>query len=294
MSAIAKTIVATGASSGLGFEAIKTLLGQAQPYKFILGARNVGTTEAAYSKLGFDSTRHTLTVLPLELSDLRTAKTFAQQTLEHLGHDKLDYLLLNAATTSVGADPSPHGPAKWCEAYVVNHLSQHYLIHLLREKLAASKSRVVVVSTGAIRQISDPKTLDVDLKAGSAAKGLDLYAADKFAQFLGAQWWRRQLQGQATVVAVSPGLIPDTGLGRGGNMTIPDNLPDAKSVAEGAASILAAFTRDDVPADPEQVFLTSWGEWWPKDVYAPALDKDLQDKWSPSKEEIEKEAGISA
>jgi hypothetical protein len=40
--------------------------------------------------------------------------------------------------------------------------------------------------------------------------------------------------------------------------------------------------------------LTSWGEWWPKDVYGKTLDKKLQDKWCPSKEEIEKEEGLSA
>lgn len=33
--------------------------------------------------------------------------------------------------------------------------AQHYLTHLLREKLVASKSRVVIVSSGAIRRVSD-------------------------------------------------------------------------------------------------------------------------------------------
>jgi hypothetical protein len=61
----------------------------------------------------------------------------------------------------------------------------------------------------------------------------------------------------------------------------------------GARSILAAFTRDDFPEDPEQIFLTSWGEWWSKDVYGLTLDKALQEKWCPSKEEIEREAGLS-
>lgn len=38
-------------------------------------------------------------------------------------------------------------------------LAQHYLTHLLREKLVESKSRIVVVSSGAIRQVSDPGEL---------------------------------------------------------------------------------------------------------------------------------------
>lgn len=62
----------------------------------------------------------------------------------------------------------------------------------------------------------------------------------------------------------------------------------------GASSLLRAFTRDDFPADPEEIFLTSWGEWWGKDVFAKALDKELQDRWCPSKEDIEKEEGLVA
>lgn len=62
----------------------------------------------------------------------------------------------------------------------------------------------------------------------------------------------------------------------------------------GAANILRAFTQDDFPDDPEQIFLTSWGEWWSKDVYAESLDKALQDKWCPGKEEIEQEDGLVA
>lgn len=57
----------------------------------------------------------------------------------------------------------------------------------------------------------------------------------------------------------------------------------------GAQSILAAFTRDDFPEDVEQIFLTSWGEWWPKENFELSLDKGLQDKWVVSRERIERE-----
>jgi len=46
----------------------------------------------------------------------------------------------------------------------------------------------------------------------------------------------------------------------------------------GGENVIRAFFRDDLPEDPEQIFLTSWGEWWPKDVYGLTLDKALQDK----------------
>jgi hypothetical protein len=39
---------------------------------------------------------------------------------------------------------------------LINEIAQHYLTHLLKEKLIESKSRIVVVSSGAIRRITDP------------------------------------------------------------------------------------------------------------------------------------------
>ena len=60
----------------------------------------------------------------------------------------------------------------------------------------------------------------------------------------------------------------------------------------GARSLLRAFEATDIPEDPEQLFLTSWGEWWPKSVYEHSLDRGLQDKWCPSREQIEEEAGL--
>ncbi|KAJ7609539.1 hypothetical protein FB45DRAFT_845433 [Roridomyces roridus] len=292
MTSIAKTIVATGASSGLGFEAVKQLLLQPQPaFRLILGARDTISTQAAYNNLTFDRATHQLTILPLELADLRSVKSFAQKTLEALGSNDLDYLVLNAAiTTPAGKTVAGGKTGQWCEAYVVNHLSQHYIVHLLREKLVASeKTRVVVVSSGAVRMVKDPNVLETNLKAGAASEAT--YPESKFVQLLGAHWWRRQFQlaenTNVQVVAVSPGLIPATGLSRGSGMVIPSNLPDAKSVPEGAASILAALTRTDLPVESDRIFLTSWGEWWPSSEYALTLDKALQDRWSPTLEEIE-------
>jgi NAD(P)-dependent dehydrogenase (short-subunit alcohol dehydrogenase family) len=132
--------------------------------------------------------------------------------------------------------------------------AQHYLIHLLRDKLVESQSRIVVVSSGIMRQAKPGKPtspgsgtvptliclrsdeLDKDLRANSGADSLALYAGTKFVQLLGAHWWRRQLAGSCTVLAVSPGLIPGTGLGRGSGFNIPPGLPDAKSVPEGKIS----------------------------------------------------------
>ncbi|KAI1637431.1 hypothetical protein F4809DRAFT_640487 [Biscogniauxia mediterranea] len=296
MPTIAKTIVATGATSGLGFELVKKLLAQPQPYNFILGARNVEAAQAAYNGVEFDNTKHSITILPVELNNIKTVKTFAQQALEKLGQTKVDCLLLNAGVgfQKIPAVQGPHG-SRWCEQYLVNHLSQHYLIHLFRQKLEESHSRIVVVSTGSVRRLPHTKLLEEDIKAATMTEPEHLiYLDTKFIQLLAAHWWRRQLQGTCTVIAVTPGMVPTTGITRGSSKHLPKDHPDAKSIPEGAQNILRAFTQDDFPEDPDQIFLSSSGEWWPKEMYRLSLDKALQNKWSLSKEQIENEEGIIA
>ncbi|KAH6842702.1 hypothetical protein B0I37DRAFT_407712 [Chaetomium sp. MPI-CAGE-AT-0009] len=253
----AKTIIATGASSGMGFELLKHLLTQpppSQPYRIIMGARDVPRTLAAFDTLRYDTARHSVTVLPLELFDLAGTRAFARETLARL--------------------------------------TQHYLLHLFRDKLVESKSRVIIVSSGAVRLVGQTESLERDLRADTAIDLYTTYCQTKFVQLVSAHWWRRELAGKCTVVAVSPGFIPGTNLVKKSGL-FSEDMPGAQSIAEGAHSILRAFTRDDFPADPEQILLTSWGQWWPKEVYGLTLDRALQDKWSPSKEAIEREAGLS-
>lgn len=136
--------------------------------------------------------------------------------------------------------------------------------------------------------------LETILKAGSDAEAMKTYPATKFSQLLNAHWWSRQLRPRGcSLVAVSPGFIPSTGLSRETDFADKfKNIPGGKSVQEGAASLLAAFTRNDLPEDQDLIFLTSWGEWWGRDKLEKTLDKGLQDKWSPGREEIEVEEGL--
>lgn len=108
-------------TSWQGFEVVKQLLSQTQPYRLVLGARNVAKTQAAYDQLGFDQARHQLKVAPLELADLKNTRAFAQQTLSDLGSTAIDFLVLNAAISDGSEEPGPNG-SKWSEAYIVNHL----------------------------------------------------------------------------------------------------------------------------------------------------------------------------
>ncbi|GMG11435.1 unnamed protein product [Aspergillus oryzae] len=218
---MAKTVVATGTSSGL-------------PYNFILGVRDTVKTQGNYDRIDFDRSKHTITIFPLDLLSLPSVQSFAQKALSQLGDQKLDYLFLCAGMLDSADGPGPNG-SPWCSGYVVNHL-------------------VVVVSSGAIRNVrgQDPgkftfparystiqimntdsgilATLDVDLKANSKAGVRPVYSASKFVQLLGAFYWRRELP-SCTVIAVSPGLIPSTNLAT--DLGLSMDMPDAKTIPEG-------------------------------------------------------------
>ena len=104
-------------------------------------------------------------------------------------------------------------------------------------QIVRSHSRVVITSSGVIKsvksegEITPDKITQINL-AGSDADYMPVYATSKFAQLLGAHWWRRELGKDATVIAVSPGMIGYTSLGRNNGMSLADN-PDAKTPADG-------------------------------------------------------------
>ena len=103
---------------------IKQLLEKNESYNFILGARDIPRTQAAFDELKFDNSKHTVSLIPVDFTDLRSVQLFAQNALTKLGPNKLDYLFLCAGMAASAEGPGPHG-SQWCAGYVVNHLGKY-------------------------------------------------------------------------------------------------------------------------------------------------------------------------
>lgn len=73
-----------------------------------------------------------MSVLPLDLLNLKSVQSFAKQALSELGHRPLNYLFLVAGFLANADGPGPHG-SQWCESYVVNHLGMSKLDRLLKK-----------------------------------------------------------------------------------------------------------------------------------------------------------------
>ena len=87
-----KTILVTGANSGIGLEAVK--LFAANGAEVILACRNTAKAEAAVEQVREQTSDARLIVMPLDLADLASVKAFVVALKERIS--KLDILLNNA------------------------------------------------------------------------------------------------------------------------------------------------------------------------------------------------------
>jgi dehydrogenase/reductase SDR family member 12 len=194
-----KTVIVTGATSGLGLEAAE-LLSRQGGHVCVVG-RDPGRTERARAAIpGSESAI-------ADLSSLATTRAFADRfAAEHPG---LDGLVLNAGALT-------HDFTETAEGYEVTFatqvLSPFLLIRAFRPLLeAAPAARVIVVASGGMYL----ERLDVDALQPTRAEydGVKAYARAKRAQVALAEEWTRHLSGtNVTVNAMHPGWSDTPGL----------------------------------------------------------------------------------
>ncbi|KAE8382826.1 NAD(P)-binding protein [Aspergillus bertholletiae] len=130
-----KTVVLTGATSGLGFEAAIKLLNLGVE-SLIIGSRSLERGDAAKTELEKRTTRHgVIQVWELDMNSFQSVKTFASRIQKEV--KQLDIALLNAGLCNRAYTASPEG---WEETLQVNTLSTSLLALLLLPKLRDSSS----------------------------------------------------------------------------------------------------------------------------------------------------------
>jgi NAD(P)-dependent dehydrogenase (short-subunit alcohol dehydrogenase family) len=137
--------VVTGANSGIGLEAAKTLAGAGA--HVVLACRDAAKAGAAASALRAAAPRASLEVLPLDLASLASVRDFAKHFADR--HARLDLLINNAGVMAIPRRTTADG---FEMQLGTNHLGHFALTGLLLPQLlAASGSRVVTVSSTAHR-----------------------------------------------------------------------------------------------------------------------------------------------
>jgi NAD(P)-dependent dehydrogenase (short-subunit alcohol dehydrogenase family) len=238
-----RTLVMTGATSGIGLHALDRLTRQGG-VRAIIGARS------GHSAASGDVTR-----LPLDLASLASVRAFADGALATLDGTPIDMLVLNAGTQYFdNAHVSEDG---YELTFAVNHLAHYLLAQSLLPALARDARIVITTSDTHDPRIfrNAPDHLDVQELAHPArtggAAGIRAYAASKLCNILTAQSLARLdtvIERYITVIAFNPGLTGGTGLAR----TQPAVVRGLMSAARPVFLLLARFRDEFHMGTPER------------------------------------------
>lgn len=218
-----RSIIITGANSGLGFETAKLLLQDPQN-EVVIACRSAASGASAVQAL--ERLPGRATWLELDLSKQASIRTFVEQ-FRGGGFPPLYALVCNAGTQEV---VSPKRTAEGFEStFGVNHLG-HYLLSRLLLSDIVPNGRITIVASG----VHDPKQSSgmpppVYTRAPDVANdfepgripGLRRYSTSKLCNVMHCYELSRRLAGSGdarltsiSVNALDPGFMPGTGLAR--------------------------------------------------------------------------------
>ncbi len=197
-----KTIIVTGANSGLGFEIAKALA--LKDAHTILACRNLDKALAAQARILAVIPQAKVEVKSLNLADLASVKQFASSFQEK--HQRLDVLVNNAGIMAVPYTRTVDG----FESQVgTNYLGHFALTGLLIDPLFKTKgSRVVTVSSTSHR-LGQIDFNNLNYEGGIGYSRLGAYRRSKLANLIFAYELDRRFKrvnANTVSVAAHPGL----------------------------------------------------------------------------------------
>jgi len=217
-----KSIIITGATSGIGYECAIQIAKLAINEQIILACRNLKTGNKTIETIKHKTGHKNIICLPLDLESLESIREFKKQ-FEKTG-TKISTLINNAGLQNV--DKTKYTKDGIEQTFGVNHLAPFYLTLLLIPYLAEDAS-ITFTASG---------THDPDQKSGMPAPefkeakllaypvetdekqikvGQRRYATSKLCNILTTYELQRRLANtKIRVNAFDPGLVPGTGLAR--------------------------------------------------------------------------------
>ena len=230
--------IVTGASSGIGLYTTAALIKRG--WTVVMAVRDPAKAEKAINALDIGCS---VTVLPLDLSDLRCVRAFAQAIAT--GSAPLDALVCNAAVYMPTLKVPVFSPQGYEFTMATNHLGHFLLIQLLLKKLAGDGSgkgsagvqkRLVVLGTvtanskelggkipipapadlGSLTGFAEGFQAPITMASGKAFKPGKAYKDSKLCNMITVTELHRRFHEQTGVVFASlyPGCVADSSLFR--------------------------------------------------------------------------------
>ncbi|MEM6959266.1 MAG: SDR family NAD(P)-dependent oxidoreductase [Myxococcota bacterium] len=237
-----KTILLTGATSGIGFEAAKALLSDG--HRVLIHGRSDAKVAATLASL--QGLAGTVEGHVADLSKLDEVASLAEAI--RAKHDELDVVINNAG---VFRTPHPRTPDGQDVRFVVNALAPLVLTEALLPLLPAG-GRVINVSSAA------QNTLDFDALAGRRElEAFDAYAQSKLAITAWSAWLAKSHPNGPVVVSVNPGSMLATKMVREGFGVA------GKDLQVGAKILVRAALSDEFASASGKYFDNDAGDFGP-------------------------------
>jgi len=241
-----KTVIVTGANSGLGFEATKKFA--EKNAEVVMACRTLKKAEKARREIKEELEDPNLELMEIDLADLESVEVFAESFREN--HESLEILCNNAGLMAIPRRETVDG---FEMQLGVNHLGHFALTGHLIDMLIESKGRIVNQSSMA----HEGSEIDFDdLMSEKSYSKWGAYGQSKLANLLFTYELDRKLdEADADVEAVAchPG-VSDTNLFKKGSEMTDSKIKEkiqgifshvvGQSAEKGALTMLYAATED--------------------------------------------------
>lgn len=205
-----RTVIVTGANSGLGFEATKAFTQRGA--HVVMACRSLERANRARREIESMTTGASLTVLELNLGSQASIRQFATDFDSEF--DRLDVLLNNAGVMMTPYSTTENG---FELQFGVNHLGHFALTGLLLDHLLETEGETRIVMQSSVAHRNGTGEIDFDDLNGRQSYGrFEAYAQSKLANLLFTYELDRRLRAIGTdtiAVAAHPGLsateLPD-------------------------------------------------------------------------------------
>lgn len=236
-----KTVVVTGANSGIGLETSVALARAGA--RVVMTARDSQKGSAAHNDVKARAGSELVELVVFDLGDLASVRRGAAEILERF--PRIDVLINNAGAVLSERRETVDG----LEAtFGVNHLGPFLLTELLLDRIRQSApARIVNVASTAHKGAGRGLDFD-DLQTTKGYRGMRAYSRSKLANIYFTTELARRLEGSGvTVNCLHPGTVV-TGFGRDG---------DANGAFELGLKIISPFIIDAEKGARTQVYLAS-------------------------------------
>jgi NAD(P)-dependent dehydrogenase (short-subunit alcohol dehydrogenase family) len=223
-----RSVLITGGTAGLGYHCALNIAREYPAYQIVIASRSDANAaaESINKKLGQENVKF----LPLDLSSLANVRSFARDWNANR-FPPIQSLLLNAALQFPGeVEYTEDGFEK---TFAISHIGHALLFSLLNPYLADT-ARIVITTSGTHDSAQKTGLPDAEYTTAedlahppalaAKEKGRKRYATTKLVNVLYAYALHRRFASvnertgkHWTVTLMDPGLMPGTGLARGGN-----------------------------------------------------------------------------